>query len=413
MKSIQEEVVGANHVPFGWVFQQFLEQPMKPHVLVLLVAIPVLMVIAGLALVVGLTWQYWPQLQGREWFDAADAQIAILDPPDWQPQIQPTSNEEIAAFRGEVVGAAQYRISGPFTHANLDLFLIHGRETWHGPQLLTLQEAMDRGLAIVSETGTPQLILENRSDMPIYIQSGDIVKGGQQDRVLPYDMIVPPGQAASLVAVFCVEQGRSSVRGTESVGRFSAATDQLPGRDLRLAALYHRSQTQVWHGVRAVQANLSRSLGHSAVSSESPTSLQLTLESPDVQRHIHHYVNALQSALDGKQDVIGMVVAINGRIESADIYASGDLFRQLWPRALKAHAIAALAAEDGREISHPFVQPDAVRAFLQDDGPGCLSRIALTTHVHLIQDDRARAVLFDTCDRRNRNLVVHRIVLGK
>lgn len=37
-----------------------------------------------------------------------------------------------------------------------------------------------------------ELSVENRSHKDIYVQSGDIVKGGQQDRVLAVDLIVPP-----------------------------------------------------------------------------------------------------------------------------------------------------------------------------------------------------------------------------
>ena len=41
--------------------------------------------------------------------------------------------------------------------------------------------------------------------------------------------------------------------------------------------------------------------------------------------------------------VIGMVVAVNNQIQSADIYASSDLFRELWPKLMRANAVAALA----------------------------------------------------------------------
>ena len=39
--------------------------------------------------------------------------------------------------------AAAYTISGPFTHDNLTIFLLHGKDTLSGKPLLTLQEALE------------------------------------------------------------------------------------------------------------------------------------------------------------------------------------------------------------------------------------------------------------------------------
>ncbi len=63
-----------------------------------------------------------------------------------------------------------------------------------GRSFLILQEALEQKKAVVYETkSVNELSIENRSDQDIYVQAGDIVKGGQQDRVLAVDLIVPPG----------------------------------------------------------------------------------------------------------------------------------------------------------------------------------------------------------------------------
>ena len=41
--------------------------------------------------------------------------------------------------------------------------------------------------------------------------------------------------------------------------------------------------------------------------------------------------------------MIGYVFAINGKVNSADIYGSNVLFKKLWPKLLKANAIEAIA----------------------------------------------------------------------
>src|SRR5688572_28640197 len=118
--------------------------------------------------------------------------------------------------------AGDYKISGPYSHENLTIFLVHGKDTLGGKKFLTLQDAMQRKVVIVHETkDVNELAIENVSeDQEVYVQSGDIVKGGQQDRVLAVDLIVPPRSGKIPIAAFCVEQGRWRQRGEEAAGKF-------------------------------------------------------------------------------------------------------------------------------------------------------------------------------------------------
>ena len=91
-------------------------------------------------------------------------------------------------------GPTVARVSGPYTHANLTVFLLHGPNTLPDQKLLTLQEALEQKKAIVHETSqVNELSVENLAgDTGLYLQSGDIVKGGKQDRAIAYDLILPP-----------------------------------------------------------------------------------------------------------------------------------------------------------------------------------------------------------------------------
>src|SRR5262245_18563398 len=78
-----------------------------------------------------------------------------------------------------------YRLEGPFTHGNLSVFLIHGKDKIKGVTFITLQEALVQKKVIVRETkSVNELTIENVSSDEVYVQSGDIVKGGAQDRML-------------------------------------------------------------------------------------------------------------------------------------------------------------------------------------------------------------------------------------
>jgi hypothetical protein len=323
----------------------------------------------------------------------------------------PVAREEIKDLRGPVAAAKEMKVSGPFAHANLAVFLIHGPDKLKDRPFLTLHEAVAAGQAVVHDRG--MVVVENLSpDRELFIQSGDIVKGGNQDRTIEYDHVLAPRSGQIPVAALCVEQGRSFPRGGESAAAFMSAADQLPTRSLRLAALYRRNQAEVWNGVQRTQANLARNVGGSVQAPLSTTSLQLTLESDRVQDVIGRYRQDLEPAFEGKNDVIGIAVVVNGKLHSADVYASNALFEKLWPKLLKAAAIEALSERSG-QVQPKLPDAKAVQAFLAAADQGTGNRRDVSGQIRMISQESAGNVRFDTCDLGRQNLVLHRCVLAK
>ena len=265
-----------------------------------------------------------------------------------------------------------YRLTGPYAHANLAIYLIHRRGGEGGPVPLTLGEAMGEGLVKILETGdVEELIIRNLGDREVFIQAGDIVKGGKQDRVLTVSMIVPPHSGDIPVGAFCVEEGRWSGRGEEDVAEFSVSTARVPSKAARIA-LARRVQRetvpeaggvasqpgrrarppgaglqgQVWESVREVQASLSRAMLVDVFDERSRSSLQLSLENAALSSALEEYEVALGGLLQGHPDAVGYVFAVNGMINSGDEFGSAGLFRKLWLRQLKAVATEAVAEED-------------------------------------------------------------------
>src|SRR5205823_12275790 len=234
----------------------------------------------------------------------------------------------------------EYRLEGPFTQGNLTVFLIHGKDKIKGETFITLQEALVQKKVIVRETrSVNELSIENISSEEVYVQSGDIVKGGQQDRMMAVDLILPPRSGRIPIAAFCVENGRWSQRGSEQVTVFNSSANVVASREVKLAAKMKGSQGEVWREVSVAQDKLSANVGTRVNGDASPTSFQLALENKDVQANAEGYIKALANIVDGKPDVIGYVFAINGKVNSADVYASSALFKKLWPKLLKASAI--------------------------------------------------------------------------
>jgi len=119
-------------------------------------------------------------------------------------------------------------VAHPHAHRNLQVFFIHGPDRLKDRNIATLEEAMARNLVAVSETGSVnQIIIENSSNVSVFVHAGDIIKGGKQDRTIRYDMLLPPMSGKRPLDCFCVEHGRWTNRGSESVGMFSGSTDAL------------------------------------------------------------------------------------------------------------------------------------------------------------------------------------------
>ena len=315
--------------------------------------------------------------------------------------------------RARAQGKDGYRLEGPFTQGNLTVFLIHGKDRIKGQTFITLQEALVQRKVIVRETReVNELSIENISSEEVYVQSGDIVKGGQQDRMMAVDLILPPRSGKIPIAAFCVENGRWSKRGSEEVTVFNSSANVVASREVKLAAKNAESQGEVWKQVAVAQDKLSANTGTRVNGAASPTSFQLALENKEVQANADSYVKALSNILDGKTDVIGYVFAINGKINSADVYASSVLFKKLWPKLLKASAIEAVAElRRGEKFEAP--KSDAVQGFLDDSPKGTEKQKDVSSRVQMVTRESDENVFFETRDRAKSDAWVHRNYIKK
>jgi len=311
-------------------------------------------------------------------------------------------------------GKDEYRLEGPFTQGNLTVFLIHGQDRIKGQTFITLQEALVQRKVIVRETqSVNQLTIENISREEVYVQSGDIVKGGQQDRMMAVDLILPPRSGQVPISAFCVENGRWSKRGREEATVFNSSANSIAGRDLKLAAKDAESQGEVWRQVAVAQNKLSANTGTRVNGAASPTSFQLALENEKVQASAESYIKALGNIVNGKPDVIGYVFAINGKINSADVYASSSLFKKLWPKLLQASAIEATAElRRGEKFAAP--PADAVKGFLDDSPKGADEKQKdVSSRVQMVTRESRENVFFETRDKAKSDAWVHRNYIKK
>ena len=308
--------------------------------------------------------------------------------------------------------APAYRLSGPYTHGNLTVFLLHGKDQTT-KTFLTLQEALAQKKVEVYETrDVNQLAIRNFSNQDIYVQAGDIVRGGDQDRMISVDFIVPPRSGRMPIAAFCVESGRWNKRGNEESATFSSSENSVATKDIKLAAKRGNSQQAVWENVTLAQDKLSRNVGASVNAPLSKSSLELSVESVRVKETTSSYINALADILSNKPDVVGYVFAINGQVNSADVYASHALFAKLWPKLLKASAVEAIA-ELTKDADVKPVAAETVQTFLAESEKATAATKDVTPRVRMVTREDEKNILFETQDRHQKDGFVHRNYIRK
>lgn len=299
--------------------------------------------------------------------------------------------------------APAHRLSGPYTHGNLTVFLIHGEDQFKGKAFLTLDEALEQKKVKVYETkNVNELSIENVSpDTEVFIAAGDIVRGGEQDRVLAFDMVLPAKSEKVKISSFCVESGRWNPRAGEAAATFSSSKNAVATKDLKIANRSSARQDLVWKEVRAAQMRLSKNVGGKVQDPVSETSLELTLEHKKVIEAVEGHIKELTPLLKDKKDVVGFAFAVNGEINSADIYASSDLFKKLWPKLLKATAVEAVA-ELKKDKTFPAVTAEKMQTFLADAEKGKGKEKKLSDRLQQLEKETAKALLFETVDTNNK-----------
>ncbi len=313
-----------------------------------------------------------------------------------------------------------YSVSGPYKSGNLAVYLIHGKDSAPNQKMITLSEGLAKKQLVVHETGSVnELSVQNLGDTAVFIQSGEIVKGGQQDRTMQYDMVVPPKSGKLPIKSFCVESGRWTQRGTEDKGRFAYAPNMVASKKLKVAAKSFGDQSRVWQEVSELQGKYARKASQSRMSGSvqgaaSPSSLELTLESSPVKKLSSNYVKDINPVVKDKSDAIGYAFAINGKLNSVDVYSSHDLFQRLWPKLVNATAQEA-ASEDENAKAVDAPTKETVQDFIDKQATAGTETKENLGRVVVIKRESPKNLYFETRNKvaGQSDLWIHKNFLTK
>src|SRR5262245_23879864 len=240
---------------------------------------------------------------------------------------------------------AKLRITGPLTHENLSVYLLHS-DARDDRDFMTLDEGLKDGTVRVTEKGEGQvseLLLENNSSRALFIQEGDRVKGGKQDRIVGLSFVVPAKSGKMPIPSFCVEQGRWHAKDGLAGDTFKDGDVQLAPKQVRAAAKAGKDQSEVWQEVGGVKRKAEALLG----SENTNSSLNETMDSEKTKKALEPYEKALAAILAGHPDAVGVAFALNGKIEEVNLYPGHKLLAKLYPRLLGSYALSAILEKKG------------------------------------------------------------------
>ncbi len=316
--------------------------------------------------------------------------------------------------------AGGYVLGEPLQHANLVVYPVISKSARDDDRFITLDEGLQSGVVEVFEVGARplvpasaseagdnlvadaekatsddvgredeemiveefaagdvnRLLVVNRADKPLYLMPGQVIVGGSQDRTVAQSAIIAAHSAPTEIDVYCVEHGRWGQRDSAEAGEvilaFSVDPEQadeliheansgkfvkeagLLNKGSRVAAADHKGQQEVWDEVAKANGKLNVNSASGAFT--------YNFVDQDVQAQLQPYVTNLES-LSQQDCVVGVIVAINGRPETADVFESTPLFRKFWPKLLKGYSLDALHAADEEGAAATCGRADA-EAFL-------------------------------------------------
>jgi hypothetical protein len=218
---------------------------------------------------------------------------------------------------------------------------------------VTLQDGMRRGVvSVVDSYDVHQITVANRSDSPLVILGGEVVIEGFQDRAVAHDSIVAAHSTRN-IGVFCVEFGRFD--GSEPFLPSSAiAEPSLRTALARTPGDPWNYQSMVWDHVQAINERE----GTAPRTGTLRYALQRQTAGRNAGRRAH-----LDAELARHQRLVGVAVAVDGKLVMIDRFPTPAMFQTLRPMLLASY----LPGTAGKETAHQ-ITPGEVRAFARATG---------------------------------------------
>ena len=252
----------------------------------------------------------------------------------------------------------QVRVGDPLRHESLAVFPLFAEVDSQLDYLLSEEALADSSVIIeeVSEGGSvPDLLVENKGDLPVLFLEGEELVGAKQNRILNTSVLVA-AHSKIKIPVSCVEQGRWAYRtkcfelsGSHVPSNLRRALKSSVSRAVRESRGHRSDQGEVWNQVSQLHA------AHGVASRTAAMSDAFEMH----QEGIASY----QENLKYTAGAVGVAIAIGGRVISVDVFDKPQTCEKVWNRLLSGVVFDALAAGTSETTTK-----QSVEQFLADAG---------------------------------------------
>ena len=247
--------------------------------------------------------------------------------------------------------------SSGYTYGNLRIYPVRAKESFKKEfagvgNYVTLKEAIGKNKIKIKESGdggtVNNLVIENISKDTIIIITGDVIKGGKQDRIVSEDIVLSPSSGKKTLPVYCVESGRwSSNQNNAGVSTRNNATvsDNKSAAEfngyynkgsvsLRKVVEKEKDQSKVWSKVDEL---------NSANKTETSTKTYTAMtQSADFTKKLDQYILFFKNKFEKDSSVVGVVVVTSNKVIGCDMFATHDLFVKQFESLLHSYATEAI-----------------------------------------------------------------------
>ncbi len=260
-------------------------------------------------------------------------------------------------------------ISKAYTFENLRLYPIYARSTFKESftsvgKYTSLQKALAEKKVRVTEKssgGTVNtLTIENLSADTVLIVSGDLVKGGKQDRIIQKDILLKPKSGKKDLPVYCVESGRwnesRSISSSAAPAEFKEYREK-GSMSLRKVVAKDEDQSKVWSKVDELNQK-----NKTVTATKTYNALN---NSAEYNKKLQNYIQYFKDKFSN-EDIIGVIVVSDNRVLGCDMFATHDLFQLQFNSLLHSYASEAILNGGKVIISTTSVKQYAAR-LMQDE----------------------------------------------
>jgi len=201
------------------------------------------------------------------------------------------------------------------------------------------------------------LLIHNKTQDTVFIMAGDVVKGGNQDRMIAQNMVVPPNSLQH-INVFCVERNRWTARAEDSGNNPSEMVAfngyfNVASSDLRRTMQATNNQEDIWEKVNEITTR------HEATSNTGTYGALATSET--FNKLSTTYIEFFQEKMASRANVVGILAVSGDKILGVDLFGHPALFQAKYPSLL--HSYITEAITNGSEVT---IQEDQLKAYTKN-----------------------------------------------